>query len=81
MRFECCAANVVCSIVDPETYHDTECDGKLLEGHECATNFTVGELVSYKAGVLNKYVRRRAFTVVHGYDNGEATDANTTVDR
>ena len=53
----------------------------MLEGHECATNFTVGELVSYKAGVLNKYVRRRAFTVVHGYDNGEATDANTTVDR
>jgi len=30
LRLECCASDVVGSVVDPETDHDAKCDGKLL---------------------------------------------------
>ena len=32
------AADVVGTVVDPEGYHDTECDGELLEGDETSTD-------------------------------------------
>jgi hypothetical protein len=78
LGFESRAADVVSTIVDPETDHNTESDGELLQAYEGTSDFSSRRLGPYVSNVVRAYLRRSTLGIVHRNNYRQATDSNTT---